>query len=719
MIEERVTYCRICEPLCGLVATVEDGVLTKLRPDKDHPISQGFACPKGIAMTEVQNSPDRLTRPAKRRADGTFETVSWAEAMTDIGSRLRQARAEHGPDAIGFFFGNPGAFSYSSLVWAKGLSDALGSTHFYASASQDINSRYVASALLYGSVLRIPVPDLARTDLAILIGANPVTSHGSLIAGVNVRKELNGIVERGGRVIVVDPRRTETARQYEHLSVIPDGDPYLLLSVLHVLFAEDLVDDAAMSRLASGRAELAELVEGFPPEETAAYSGVAAGAVRALARDLAAAPSAAIYGRVGAQTGGFSTLVSFLIDVLAVVTGNIDVPGGSVFPTPPVDLYESMIKNGLDTYATKHSRVGGHPELLGMMPGAILADEILTPGPGQLRALILLSGNPVLSLPQGRRLEGALGELDLFVALDIGINDTSRHADYVLPATTFLEREDLPLQMFPLQLQTFVQWTEPVVAPRGEARQEWEIIRDLAAELGVVPASVPALRRLGWIGRRLLKPQPMFDAMLRLGPFGDRFGLRRGGISVKKLKSRHPHGVILRSEVPTGVLPQRITHTDGRIHLLPDPIVGEIERLVASQTSDPEFPLRLIGRRELRAINSWMREPTKLRIGETGPTCLIHPTDAAEADIAEGEYLRIVSGNGSTDAVAEITDTVRQGTVSLPHGSGRRVRIDGSPDTNGGPDYNALTKSGPGSVDPLSGNAIFTGVRVRVERVSP
>jgi len=716
MPEERITYCRICEPLCGLVATVEDGVVTRLRPDKDHPVSQGFACPKGIAMTDVQNSDERLLRPARRRADGSFESVTWDAALADIGERLRKVEAEHGLDAIGMFMGNPAAFSYSSLVWTKGFMDALGSPHFYSSSSQDTNARLVASKLLYGSPLTVPVPDLPRTDFALLIGANPVTSHGSMISGVNVRQELHGIVARGGRVVIVDPRRSETARLFEHVAVRPDGDAWMLLSLLQVLFAEDLVDTAAVAQRTTGLDELSATVADMTPEATADRSGVDAGTVRKLAHDLAAARTAAIYGRVGTCTGGYGTLVCFLIDALAVVTGNVDVPGGGVFPTPPIDVYGPLIKRGLDTYDTARSRVGGLPEVLGTMPAAILADEIQTPGDGQLRAMLLVSGNPVLSAPDGRRLERALGELDLFVALDLGLNDTNRHADYVLPTTTFLEREDLPLQLFPYQLRTFVQWTEAVVPPRGEARQEWEILRDIAAELGLVASSIPAVRRLGWLARKI-RPRSIFDTMLRLGPYGDRFGTRRGGVSARRLRTQHPHGIVLADEVPTGVLEQRITMPDGRLHLLPKEIRGEIARLISAAGDDADLPLRLFGRRELRCINSWMKNSSRLRRGERGPTLLLHPLDAQAAGVEDGALVEITSAHGRTRAVAEISDDVIVGSASLPHGWGRRVAVDGGELEAEGPDYNALTGSGPDAVEPLSGMSILTGVRVAVAAV--
>ena len=717
MTSERVTYCRICEPLCGLIATVDDGKIVGVRPDKDHPISKGFACPKGIGMAAVHNSPQRLLHPMRRLPDGNFERVSWDAAFEDIGRRLRTVIAEHGKDAIGVYSGNPGAFSYSSLTWLKGMMDALGSPHFYSAASQDTNSRMVASKLFYGSPLTIPVPDLHRTDFILMLGANPVVSHGGMVSGTNVPEALKGIVARGGRVVVVDPRRTETARLYEHVAVNPDGDAWLLLAMLHTIFSEHLEDTRAIAEVAVGAAELKEWVKHFEPEDVEPRCGVPAAQIRALARDLAAADSAVVYGRVGVCIGGYSTLTCFLIDALNLVTGNVDRPGGAVFPSAPIDMYKFIIKQGLDTYATYKSRVGQLPEVLGTMPAAVMAEEIQTPGPGQLRAVVVLSGNPVLSIPAGHALAEAMGELDLLISLDIGFNDTNRLADYVLPATTFFERDDFPLAMLAYQLRSFMQWTGPVVAPAGEARQEWTIMRDICAEMGIVPSSAAAVRRLGKLGRKL-SPRLMFDALLRLGPHGDRFGLRRGGLSRKRLQQKYPHGVVLEENVRTGVLMDRITHDDHRIHLAPPELHDEVERLKAQVDSDPDYPLRLFGRRELRSINSWMKNSPKLMIGGRGPTCSIHPEDAEELALHDGAMVRITSKAGSVEARVEVTDDVVPGSVCLPHGWGGQVDVAGNRSDVGGPGYNALTSRGATEVEPLAGMSILNGVRVRVEPIT-
>src|SRR4051794_18490496 len=363
--EQVVTFCRICEAHCGMVASVEDGRVTKLRPDPEHPLSRGYACPKGIAMTEVQNDPDRVTHPLRRRPDGSFERVSWDDALRDIGERLRAVRDRHGPASIGWYMGNPGAFSYAHTLWVKGFLEALGSPHLYTAGSQDVNNRFAASALMYGTPLVVPIPDLARTQFLLMLGANPLVSHGSVLTAPRVRDQLHAITARGGRVVAVDPRRTETARQFEHVAIRPDADAWLLLSLLHVVFADGLADRRFLAGFARGADDLERMVAPHAPEETESLSGVPAGAVRALARDFATADGAAAYGRTGSCLGRFGTLVAFLIDALNAVTGNLDRPGGAVFGRPAIALDEVGRLAGLATYGKTHARFGDFPDVIG------------------------------------------------------------------------------------------------------------------------------------------------------------------------------------------------------------------------------------------------------------------------------------------------------------------------------------------------------------------
>src|SRR3954466_7448960 len=626
--DERITFCRICEAHCGLVATVDRGRVERLRPDKQHPLSLGYACPKGIAMTEVQNSPERVLHPLR-----SGERVGWDDAIAEIGSRLRQVRERHGSDSIGWDMGNPGGSSYSHTLWSKGFVDALGSKHYYTAGSQDVNNRFAASALMYGSPLRVPIPDLERTSFLLMVGANPFVSNGSVLSAPRVRERLHAIVARGGRVVVVDPRRTETAHAFEHVPIRPDTDAWLLLSLLHVVGRDS---------------PLGPLVAAFPPEATAARTGVPADRCRALARDLAAAPSAAVYGRTGSCLGRFGTLGAFLLDALAAVTGNLDRPGGNIFTTPPVDIERVARPFGLASYGRRRTRVGGLPDVLGQMPAGVMADEIETAGRGQLRALIVSAGNPLLSVPDPDRLRAAFGKLDLLVSIDLFVNETGRHAHFVLPATTWLERDDVPLAFLPFFVRPFVQWTDAVVAPAGEAREEWQLVESLARSLGIAPASVPPIRWLRRLGLSIT-PKRMLELLLRTGP---------ARLTTARLR-RHPHGLVLGEAWKTGSLRSK------RIRLVPPQSVAAGEPL--ARDPPPGDSLRLIGLRQLRRHNSWMNDVPALARGARPPALRMNPDDAAARGISDGDMVTVRSATGALDVAAAVSDEMTPGSVALPH----------------------------------------------------
>ncbi len=682
---ERVTYCRICEANCGMVATVEGDTVVRMRPDPDHPLSSGYACPKGIAFPAVQHDPDRVTHPLRRTASGEFERVSWEEALSDIAARLGALPR----DGVGWYLGNPAAWSFGHAVWAKGFVDALGSPHFYSSGSQDVNNRFAASALMYGTPLLVPIPDVERTDFLLVVGANPFVSNGSVWSVPRVRERMHDVVARGGRVVVVDPRRTETARHFEHVPILPDGDAWLLLSLIDTLHAEGLA--------VAPDPDLASLAARFSAEETASRTGLAAEDVRALARDLAAAPTAAIYGRTGSSLGSHGTLVAFLLDALAAVTGNLDRPGGSVFAEPAVDLDGTMKRYGLASYGTRRSRIGGFPDVLGQLPATLMAREMTTPGAGQLRALIVSAGNPVLSVPDGRGLEEAFGSLDLLVSIDLYVNETGRHADYVLPATTFLEREDVPVAFLPFFVRPFIQWTDAVVAPRGEARPEWEVNDDHASRLGIAPYSVPPLRWLARMGARLT-PSRLLDLLLRRGP---------ARLSLSSLR-RSPHGRLLGSH-----------HAGGRLssppRLAPPEIVREVETLASSPEPDPALPLRLIGMRELRSHNSWMHNVEKLMRARDGQLLRMSPVDAAARGLGDGDLVALRSASGSVGGVPGlVTDEMTPGVVALPHGWGHRGGWKRA-NAAGGVNVNELMSAALESLERLAGMSNLNGVAVEVE----
>jgi formate dehydrogenase len=712
-VEERVTYCRICEPLCGMVATVEDGRVTRLRPDAEHPLSRGFACPKGIAMAEVQNDPDRVLHPLRREPGGGFARVSWEEALDDIARRLGAVRDRHGGDSIAWYLGNPGAFSYSHPLWVAGFMAAVGSPHLYGAGSQDVNNRFAASSMLYGSPFLLPIPDLARTDFLLMVGANPLVSHGSVMSSPRVKESLQGIVARGGRIVVVDPRRSETARAFEHVAVHPDSDAWLALSLLHVIFAEELEDGDAIAEQTSGIPALRRLAAAHPPAETAQRTGVEPERVEQLARDLASAPRAAVYGRTGSCLGRHGTLVAFLLDALNAVTGNLDREGGAMFGSSPAPFEDLVHRLGLGSYGKVRSRIGGFPDVLGNLPASVMAKEITTPGDGQIRAMVVSAGNPVLSVPNGGELEAALGELDLLVSIDLYVTETSRHADYVLPATTFLEREDYPLPFLSLFTTPFIQSTEAVVEPYGEARQEWEVIEEISRRMGVVPSPFAPARLLGRAGVRL-SPRRVFELLLRTGPAGDLFGLRRGGLNLDRLREA-PHGIVLGEHLEAGVLSGKVRHRSRRVRLDPPEILADAGELARENGHDPEFPLRLIGLRELRSHNSWMHNAPLLMRGERVHRARVHPDDAGARGLADGDMCRISSPHGAIEIAVAVSDEMKPGTVAVPHGWGHREGGWRTANGAGGANVNLLASSEPDSLERLAGMSHLNGIAVQVE----
>ena len=496
----------------------------------------------------------------------------------------------------------------------------------------------------------------------------------------------------------------------------PDTDAWLLLSMLCVLVEEDLADEASLARETTGWARVRDLARAFPPEETAERTGVAAQDVRALARDLAAADRAAVYGRTGSCLGRFGTLVSFLLDVLMLATGNLDRAGGGVFGLPAVALDEVAEMAGLDTYGKVHSRLGGFPDVLGALPASLLAEEMTTPGEGQIRAFFTSAGNPVLSCPDGEALEAALEGLELYVSLDFYVNETNRHADYILPSTTWLERDDLPIAFLGFYTTPFVQYSDAVIAPRGEAREEWEIIDLISREIGVQPYALKALRVLSRLGYRMT-PQRLVDVLLRSGRDGDRFGLRRGGLSLKALR-RQPHGVVTAPNIPTGVILDRVRHADHKIHLDHPTLNAEVERLRSVNGDDPRFPLRLIGLRELRSHNSWMHNSPILMRGGREQPLRIHPDDAERYGLEDGGTARLSSKSGAVEVPVSVTDEMLTGVVALPHGWGHRGGWKVA-NAAGGVNINVLASADAGDLEPLAGMAFLNGIPVRVEPIAP
>jgi len=716
-VQEKPVMCGICEASCGLVVTVRDDEVIKIRGDKDHPNSQGFSCPKGIQFGYFLKDPDRVTEPLQRQPDGSFKPVSWDIALDDIGRRLGAIKRQHGGESIGLYLGNPCGWNYGAFLSLMGMAAALKTKHYYTAGSVDINNTWAISALLYGNFLVNPLPDIHRTQFLIVLGANPAVSHGSMVTVGRIKEAMQAIPARGGRVVVIDPRRSETAELFEHVAIRPDSDAWLLAAMLKIILDEGLADREAIARQTVGADILGELVRDLDLARAERETGIPLDAIRQLARDFATSPAAALYCRTGASMGRFSSLTKYLLDALNIVTGNLDRPGGMVFGLPMVDTERVVKWFGLTGYDRWRTRVDGMPEIAGTAPVISMPREIETPGKGQLRAMVICSGNIASSGPAAQRIGAALPKLDLLVSLDLFVTETSRHADYILPATTWLERDGWPVFTSGHSAIPYAQWAPAAVKPRGQARDDGWILDQICRRIGIVPSPLVVAQWLGKLGLRV-PARLMSDLLLRIGPHGDWFGLRLRGLNRRKLWA-NPSGVKLADSLPTGTLRQHVYFRDKRVHLDHPVIRAEMQRLLARDSADAEYPLRIIGMREIPSHNSWMHNVPKLMAGAERVHALrIHPQDAAAQSIGDGEEVDIVSRHGRVRVPVRLADEMMPGTVALPHGWGhaggwqRAVAA-------GGARYNDLTTNEPAQSDVLSGNAVFTGIPVRVERISP
>lgn len=722
----RYHSCNLCEAMCGTAVTVDDGRIVSIRPDPDDVFSRGHICPKGPAMQEVYEDPDRLRRPVRRTASG-WEPISWKEALDETADRLSRIREAHGPHAVALYTGNPILHTYGTVLMLEAFRGTLGTRNYFDSNSTDANPKLFSSMLMFGDQLSVPVPDVERTDYLLMLGANPAASGGSMMSLGDVRERLRGIRERGGRIVLVDPRRTETAAWCdEHHYIRPGGDAAFLLAVLSVLFAEGRID-AAMTERVSGLETVRALAARFSPERVAGAVGIAADTIRDIARGFAGAPRAAAYGRLGLCQNPFGAVASWLVEVLNVVTGNFDRPGGAMFSTPAVDLARlgrSLIGNHYDRW---RGRVRDVPEFGGQLPSAILRDEIMTPGSEQVRALVTVAGNPVLSVPNGQGLAAALPGLSFMVALDYYINETTRHAHIILPPVHSLERDHFDLVFANTAVRNTVKYAEPVVPPPPDTMSDWEILYELGMRMGGLHFGVPLLDGLArqlWRRGIRFTPARMLDLLLRVGPYGDRFLPFHPGLNLRKLR-RAPHGIDLGPLQPSGK--QRIRTSDGRIHLAPALLVADAERLdawLAERARTPDTgtgedarqsgELLLIGRRHLRSNNSWMHNAPSLAAGRDRATLLMHPEDARRRALADGALVEVRSRIGAISARLEHSDDIMPGVVSLPHGFGHAAAADTLRVAGAlpGPSVNAITDDA--MLEPLTGTAVLNGLPVTV-----
>jgi anaerobic selenocysteine-containing dehydrogenase len=687
--------CPLCEAHCGIRVEIDarEQVL-RIDGDPDDVLSHGYICPKATTLKTLHEDPQRLRTPM-RRVGEEFEPISWETAYANIGQRVRDLRRKHGKDSVGIYQGNPTAHSTAVLALEM-LKKVLGSRNIYSASSVDQFPQYVSSLLMFGDHTLLPVADIDRTDYLLVIGANPAVSNGSLSTMPDARGRLKAVRERGGKVVVLDPRRTETARlASEHVSIRPGGDPYLLLAMLNVIFAEGL--DRVPSWV-DGLDEVKQVAAQHPPQSAAAGCGIDAETITRLAREFAGAGSAVAYGRLGVCHHTTGSVTHWLINVLNAVTGNLDHPGGSMFPSPPVDLGRLLRTLwGPSSYDEYRSRGAGLPELVGELSVAAMPDEITRPGPRQLRGLIVVAGNPTVSGPDATKVREAMDELELLVCLDFYLSETARHADFVLPPVSHLERSELDLVFPAFSVRNNVRYSPRAFRPPQDAQEDWDILQSLTAE---VPRSAVVRRVLRAAGR--VKADRIASVLIFLGPRGRlRHPLR--GLSAARVR-RTPGGLDLgplESRLP-GILrtPER------RVRLAPGELLAAVAELSAPAVGTG-YDLQLIGRRHLRSNNSWLNRVPAMSKGSRRCTVLMHPDDAATRGLQDGQQVTVRSSVGVVELPAELTDEIRAGVVSIPHGWG-------GPD--GGVNTNLLTDGA--LVDSLSGNAALNATWVAVEPVS-
>ena len=661
MRETSYATCFLCEACCGIEVTHENNRLIAIRGDKADPFSRGHICPKAAAIVDVQHDPDRRTRPLKR-VGSEWREISWEQAFGEIALRIAEIQKRHGHDAVAYYRGNPLVHSYGGTLFGVFLAKALRSKNRYSAGSVDTWPRLLTSLLMYGGQTILPVPDLDRTQHLLVIGANPLVSNGSVMTAPDCAARLRAIQKGGGKIVVVDPRKTETARAAdEHHFIVPETDALLLLALLHVIFEQRLEAPGRLLPHLDGLARVRELSRRFAPERAAPAIGIAAAEIRRIAVEFATAPAAVCYGRMGTCVQRFGTLASWLVDVLNIVTGNLDRPGGAMFPSPAIELGALAAKLGRGgSYDRRKSRVSGLPEYDGEFPSIALAEEIETPGPGQIRALITQAGNPVLSVPNGRRLDAGLAKLELVVGIDLYVNETTRHAHYLLPPTWGLEHDMYPVIFTALSVRNFAKYSPAVITPEPGTRHEWEIQLELATRIAIARDR----------GRAALKARLLRAAMRRIKPEGIlRLLLRRGrhGLSMKLLE-RHPHGLDLGALVPR--LPELIAHPSRRIELAPERMIADVSRLEAELDVKRSGALRVIGRRQLRSNNSWMHNSRRLVKGPERCALIVHPLDAERLGIHSGQRVRVESRVGAIEVLATVSDEIMPGVVSLPHGWG-------------------------------------------------
>ncbi len=695
--------CHLCEAICGLTIETEGDQVVSIKGDKNDPLSRGHICPKAVALQDIHEDPDRLRKPVKRtvNGDGTcrWEEISWDEALDTTARRLVEIHNEHGVNAIGVYLGNPTVHNYGMLTHQGQLFRHLRTNNRFSATSVDQLPHHLASLWLFGHKSLFPIPDIDRSHYFLMLGANPLASNGSIWTVPGVGKRIKAFTARGGKLVVIDPRRTETAElASEHHFIRPGTDALFLLGVLNTLFSEHLVDPGHLASCVRGLADVEGAVRRFTPEFGERHTGIAAATVRTIARDFAAAEASICYGRLGVSVQAYGALCQWLIQIINIATGNLDKPGGSLFTLPAVDSVPSSSPGG---FARHRSRARGLPEFDRELPAATLAEEITTPGDGQIRALFTGAGNPVLSTPNGRQLDEALETLEFMVSLDPYINETTRHADIILPPTSPLEHDHYDMAFHINAIRNTARHSEAVFPKPEGSLHDWEIFTELGRRVAL---------GLGQEPQQSVPPHELIDLGLQMGPYGEHQGSKHR-LSLEKLRA-NPSGIDLGPLKPQ--LPERLQTRDKNIDCNTPQPLEDLARLWQAFDRDAGDDLQLIGRRHVRSNNSWMHNYHRLIKGRNRCTLLMHPDDMEQRNLNDGETVVVQSRAGSLSVPVEASTDIMAGVVSLPHGYGHDrsgIRLT-TASANAGVSCNDITDEL--AIDELSGNAAVNGVPVTV-----
>ncbi len=699
-IKTHYRTCNLCESMCGLEIKYKNKTVISIKGDKKDTLSQGHICPKATALTDLYTDKDRLKTPIKRTKKGWID-ISWEDAFDEIETELKRIQKQYGKNAVGSYRGNPTVHNVGLMLFGAPFLQSIGSNQKYTATSIDQLPHHFASLHMFGHYMMLPIPDIDRTDFMLIMGGNPAVSNGSIMTAPDFSNRLKAIKKRGGKVVVIDPRFTETAKiANKHHYIKPGTDAFLLLALIQVIFEENLTKLAHLETHINGLETIKEIVKNYPPKKIAKIIGFTSEEIQQLARDFATSKTAVCYGRLGVSTQKFGGLCQWLVNALNCITGNLDREGGALFTKPVIDIVDmSKMTGKTGSFNKRQSRVHKLPEFTGEFPVATLADEILTPGDGQIKAMITIAGNPVLSAPNGIKLEEALESLEFMVAIDIYLNETTKYANIILPTTTGLETPLYDLVFHQFAIRNTTKYSEPLFEKTVEQRHDWEILKELNTR---------------FTGKENpLNLEQTLDYVLQFSSY------KNPKISISELK-KHPHGIDFGPLKP--LLPERLFTADKKIELAHPLFIADLERLnkkinsLETETIS-EYPFSLIGRRHLRSNNSWMHNSNRLVKGKNRCTLLINSNDASILNLKDGQRVKVTSDVGQVKLPIEITDLIMPGVVSIPHGWGHHrngIKMDIA-QQHAGVSLNDLTNET--KIDCLTGNADFSGTKVSIENI--